>query len=174
MLLTFQHFLLHHWQKNNTPGVRETDGLAHLNKGILKWVSTKKEKAQIRGVYLYIRGCVYVYIHICTYTHTQCKEISRPPSVCSASQCAVQPLPQSWPLPHPQGRAATQDDGSPLSKWSGQGLLPFIWAIKRAGTAPSASHTLCCLFRQQPYKKAHCCQLTDEETEACGSSRNYS
>lgn len=70
MLLTFQHFLLHYWQKNNTPGVRETDGLAHLNKGILKWVSTKKEKAQIRGVYLYIRGCVYVYTHICTYTHT--------------------------------------------------------------------------------------------------------
>lgn len=134
----------------------------------------ERESPDQRCVSVHTWMCVCIYPYMYVHTHTQCKEISRPPSVSSASQCAVQPLPQSWPLPHPQGCAATQDEGSLLSKWSGQGLLPFIWAIKRAGTVPSASHTLSCLFRQQPYKKAHCCQLTDEETEVCGSSRTYS
>lgn len=55
--------------------------------------------------------------------------------------------------------------GSPLTKWSPQGFLTFIWVLKCAGIIPSALHTLYYLFMQQAYNRDHCFQLTDEETE---------
>lgn len=55
--------------------------------------------------------------------------------------------------------------GSPLTKWSPQAFLTFIWVLKCAGIIPSALHTLYYLFMQQAYNRDHCFQPTDEETE---------
>lgn len=144
------------------------DGLAHLNNGIVKWDPTKKEKAQIRGVCIYAYMDVYVYtsIYVYTDTHIHCRKISRSCSVSSASECAFQPLPQYWPLHHPQG-CAVQDTGNPLTKWRTQGFLPFSWVLKCSRYCTKCFIHIILFIHVTTQNKDHSRRLTAEETKAC-------